>query len=274
MKIAFQGIPGAYSEQVCRTTHPQAATLPCATFADVFSVVADGTADMAAVPVENSVAGRVADVYHLLPESGLYITAQHFEKITHCLLALPQATIDTIKYAYSHVQGLTQCRQYLRKRDLTPVLHADTAGAAQHVATLKNPENAAIASALAAEIYGLQILDRDIADAAHNTTRFLFLARQPATLVYQPDIACVTTLIFSLRNIPAALYKALGGFATNGINLSKIESYLSDGGFQAAQFYVDADAHADAPAMRLALEELHFYSTDVRILGTYKSGEL
>jgi prephenate dehydratase len=268
MKIAFQGIAGAYSDVVCHALFPGANTLPCVAFEDVFAAVTSREADRAVIPVENSVAGRVADVHHLLPKSGLFIEAEHFEKITHHLLAVPGASLETVQTVYSHVQGLSQCRTYLRDRGYTPAVHSDTAGAAREVALRKSPHDAAIASTLAASIYGLEILASDIADEAHNTTRFLVLGRE-AAVPNLPTTPAMTTLYFTLRSVPAALYKALGGFATNGINLTKIESYMSGGAFHAAEFYVDCAAHAHSEAMQYALEELRFYSKDVRILGIY-----
>jgi prephenate dehydratase len=266
--VAFQGVAGAYSDLVSRTLFPNAKTLPCAAFEDVFAAVTDGKADVAVIPVENSVAGRVADVYHLLPDAGLFIHAQHFQKITHCLLGVKGAGIADIKNVYSHVQGLSQCRGYLRNKKFMPVVHVDTAGAAKDVASWGDKTKAAIASSLAAEIYGLDILATDIADAAHNTTRFLVLGRE-MTVPVDDGSDFVTTLVFEARSVPAALYKALGGFATNSVNLSKIESYLLDGNFNAVQFYVDVESHPERDAMRHALEELRFFSKDVRVLGVY-----
>lgn len=269
MKIAFQGVAGAYSDLVCKKLFPNAETLPCPAFEDVFAAVTEGVAAYAVTPVENSVAGRVADVHHLLPEAGLHIVQEHFEKITHHLLVIPGTTLEQVRSAFSHVQGVSQCRHYLRRHNITPVVHADTAGAARDVAYWNAPQNAAIASSLAAETYGLEILASDIADAAHNTTRFLVLAKQPKMPSLQADVKTITTLIFTARSVPAALYKALGGFATNGINLTKLESYMQNGDFRVAQFYVDAEGHPESTAMQHALEELHFYSTQVSILGVY-----
>jgi prephenate dehydratase len=267
--VAFQGVAGAYSDLVSRTLFPTAKTLPCAAFEDVFASVTSEKADVAVIPVENSVAGRVADVYHLLPDAGLFIHAQHFQKITHCLLGVKGARVEDITAVHSHVQGLSQCRTYLRDKGLTPIVHVDTAGAAKDVALWGDKTKGAIASSLAAEIYGLDILDSDIADAAHNTTRFLVLTRDKAIPVDDGG-DFITTLVFETRSVPAALYKALGGFATNGVNLSKIESYLLDGNFNAVQFYVDVESHPERDAMRHALEELRFFSKDVRVLGVYR----
>lgn len=266
--VAFQGEPGAYSDLAARSVFPGIATLPCRVFEDAFAAVADGTADRALIPVENSVAGRVADVHHLMPGSGLHIVAEHFQRVNHWLLAPKGASLADVKYVHSHIQALQQCRAALRRHGLEPVAHVDTAGAAAEIARRADPAHAAIASALAAEIYSLDTLLSDIEDAAHNTTRFLVLSRTPQ-LPDPEDGPCLTTFVFRVRNVPAALYKALGGFATNGVNLSKIESYMIDGRFVAAQFYADAEGHPDQRGMRLALEELSFFTREIRILGTY-----
>ncbi len=266
--IAFQGVQGAYSDMACRAAHPELTTLPCASFEDTFAAVHDGRAELAMIPIENSSAGRVADIHHLLPESGLHIVGEHFERVNHALLAVESATIDSLKVVRSHVQALSQCRAFIRDHGLEPVLHADTAGAAAEVATLDDPTQAAIASALAGEIYGLEALKEDIEDAEHNTPRFLVMARDPI----DPDPAegpAITSFVFRVRSVPAALYKALGGFATNGINITKLESYIIDGSFTVAQFYADIEGHPDQRLVRLALEELSFFSREVRILGVY-----
>ncbi len=266
--IAFQGVQGAYSDMACRAAHPELATLPCASFEDTFAAVHDGRAELAMIPIENSSAGRVADIHHLLPESGLHIVGEHFERVNHALLAIKSATIDSLKVVRSHVQALSQCRAFVRDHGLEPVLHADTAGAAAEVATLNDPTQAAIASALAGQIYGLKALKEDIEDAEHNTTRFLIMARDPI----DPDPAlgpAITSFVFRVRSVPAALYKALGGFATNGINITKLESYIIDANFTVAQFYADIEGHPEDRLVRLALEELSFFSREVKILGVY-----
>ncbi len=266
--IAFQGALGAYSDMACRAAHPELQTLPCASFEDTFAAVREGHAAFAMIPIENSSAGRVADVHHLLPESGLHIVGEHFEKVNHQLLAPAGATIDSLQVVHSHVQALSQCRVFIRERGLKPIVHADTAGAAAEVAALGDPSQGAIASALAAEIYGLQVLQGDVEDAAHNTTRFLIMAKEPT----DPDPAegpVITTFVFRVRSVPAALYKALGGFATNGVNMTKLESYIIEGSFTVAQFYADIEGHPDQRLVRLALEELGFFSREVRILGVY-----
>jgi prephenate dehydratase len=267
-QIAFQGVHGAYSDMACRSAHPEMSTLPCSSFEDTFAAVRDGRAELAMIPIENSSAGRVADIHHLLPESGLHIVGEHFERVNHQLLAPKGATLDGLEVVRSHVQALSQCRDFIRAHGLTPVVHADTAGAAAEAAALDDPTQAAVASALAGEIYGLQSLMEDIEDAEHNTTRFLVMAREPV----DPDPAAgpvITSFVFRVRSVPAALYKALGGFATNGVNITKLESYILDGSFNVAQFYADIEGHPDQRPVRLALEELSFFSREVRILGVY-----
>jgi prephenate dehydratase len=266
--IAFQGAPGAYSDLACRTVHPEMATLPCATFEEAFGAVHDGRAALAMIPIDNSVAGRVADIHHLLPDSGLHIVGEHFQKVVHHLLAPRGATLAGLKAVHSHVHALPQCRRLINELGLKAVVHADTAGAAADVAERNDPSVAAIASALAGEIYGLVSLKADVADQANNTTRFVLMQRDPI----DPDPSkgpVVTSFVFRVRSVPAALYKALGGFATNGVNITKLESYMIDGNFTVAQFYADIDGHPDQRPVRLALEELSFFSREVRILGVY-----
>lgn len=265
--IAFQGLPGAYSHLACRTAYPAMDPLPSATFEDAFAAVREGRARYAMIPIDNSVAGRVADVHHLLPYSGLHIIGEHFERINHHLLAPKGATLDSIKTVESHVHALGQCRNLIRQMGLTVIVGADTAGAAADLAKTGDTTKAAIASELAAEIYGLQSLKANIEDAEHNTTRFVVLSRE--AVEPNPNQPCVTTFVFRVRNVPAALYKAMGGFATNGINMTKLESYLVGGEFVAAQFYVDVEGHPAQRNLRLALEELAFFSHEVRILGVY-----
>jgi prephenate dehydratase len=266
--IAFQGAPGAYSDLACRTAFPEVATLPCDTFEDTFAAVRDGRADLAMIPIDNSVAGRVADIHHLLPESGLHIIAEHFQRVVHHLLAPKGATIAGLKSVHSHVHALPQCRKLIGELGLKAVVHADTAGAAADVAASGDVTQAAIASELAAKIYGLVSLRADVADAEHNTTRFIIMRREPA----DPDPALgpvMTSFVFRVRSVPAALYKALGGFATNGVNIVKLESYMIDEKFTVAQFYADIEGHPDQRPVRLALEELSFFSREVKILGVY-----
>jgi len=266
--IAFQGEPGAYGDLACRTAYPDMATLPCATFEDTFAAVGEGRAAKAMIAIDNSLAGRVADVHHLMPESGLHIVAEHFQRVVHHLLAPKGATLQTLKVVHSHVHALPQCRKLIRELGLKAVVHADTAGAAADVAKLGDPTQAAIASDLAGQIYGLVSLRADVADNAHNTTRFVIMQREP----YDPDPAAgpvLTSFVFRVRSVPAALYKALGGFATNGVNIVKLESYMIDAWFTVAQFYAEIEGHPDQRPVRLAMEELGFFSREVKILGVY-----
>ncbi|TQV83255.1 prephenate dehydratase [Denitrobaculum tricleocarpae] len=266
--IAFQGVHGAYSDKACRAVFPELTTLPCGSFEDTFAAVREGKAQLAMIPIENSSAGRVADIHHLLPTSGLHIIGEHFQKVDHQLLAPKGATLESIKRVHSHVQALAQVRNFLRDHGIEPVNHADTAGAAAEVAEMNDPAQGAIASDLAAEIYGLDTIRGDVHDLAHNTTRFIIMAEEPL----DPDPnngPVVTTFVFRVRSVPAALYKGLGGFATNGVNITKLESYIIDGGFTVAQFYADIEGHPDERSVRLALEELSFFSKEVKILGVY-----
>ncbi len=266
--IAFQGAPGAYSDLACREVFPKRSTLPCAAFEDAIAAVRHGRAGLAMLPIENSLAGRVADIHHLLPDSGLYIIGEHFQRVNHHLLAPKGASLKSLKTVRSHVHALSQCRALIRKLGLNAIVAADTAGAAAEVAERGDPSEAAIASALAGEIYGLVSLKQNIEDAEHNTTRFLVMARKPK----QPKRGAglvVTTFVFRVRNVPAALYKAMGGFATNGVNMTKLESYMLGGRFTATQFYADVEAHPKDRPLKLALEELRFFSREVRILGVY-----
>jgi prephenate dehydratase len=265
--IAFQGAPGAYSDLACRHAFPEMETLPCTQFEDAFAAVREGKAALGMIPIENSVAGRVADIHHLMPDSGLFIIGEHFEPVHHHLLALPGATFVTIKTVRSHVHALGQTRKFQREHGLTPVVAADTAGAAKELAQSGDLSTAAIASELAGEIYGLKSLAQNIEDAAHNTTRFLVMSREAKRA--PRGTPTVTTFVFNVRNVPAALYKALGGFATNAINMTKLESYMVNGNFTATQFYADVEAHPDERPLKLALEELEFFSTEVKILGVY-----
>jgi prephenate dehydratase len=270
--IAFQGEPGAYSDLACRHVFPAMTTLPCAAFEDAFAAVREGRAGLAMLPIENSVAGRVADIHHLMPDSGLFIIAEHFERVKHHLLALPGAGLDQIRTVRSHVHALSQCRNFIRAQGLLPVVRADTAGSAAEVKELGDPTVAAIASELAGEIYGLVSLKENIEDAEHNTTRFLIMSKEAKRA--PRGAATVTTFVFNVRNVPAALYKALGGFATNGVNMTKLESYMVGGQFAATQFYADVEAHPEDRPLTLALEELAFFSREVKILGVYPAHQL
>jgi prephenate dehydratase len=266
--IAFQGAPGAYGDLACREAYPEMESLPCPSFEDAFAAVRESRAALGMIAVENSIAGRVADIHHLLPGSGLHIIGEHFQRVNHHLLAPKGASLATLRTVHSHVHALSQCRNAIRALKLKPIVHPDTAGAAADVAERDDPSEAAIASSLAGEIYGLTSLKADIEDAAHNTTRFLVMARKPV----DPGAAAgpvITSFLFRVRSVPAALYKALGGFATNGVNITKLESYIIDGAFTVAQFYADIEGHPDQRPVRLALEELGFFSREVRILGVY-----
>lgn len=266
--VAYQGEPGANSHLACIEACPSLEPLACPTFEDTLAAVRSGTARFAMIPIENSVAGRVADIHHLLPSSGLYIVGEHFLRVRHQLMARPGATLKTIKRVMSHTQALGQCRNTLRKLGLKPVPEADTAGSARMVSETDDLSVAAIASTLAAETYGLEILKSDIEDEAHNTTRFVILAPEPDDA--EPDDgAVITTFIFRVRNVPAALYKALGGFATNGVNMTKLESYQLEGTFNATMFFADIEGHPVHRPVQLALEELSFFCEEKRILGTY-----
>lgn len=266
--VAFQGEPGANSHIAIEKVYPAAQPLPCPTFEDAFAAVTGGAAALGMIPIENSVAGRVSDIYHLLPNAGLHIIGEYFLPVRHQLLGLPDARISDLNSVESHVMALGQCRGVIRKLNLNTIVAADTAGSAREVAAAGDPTRAAIASELAAQIYGLRILLPNIEDANHNTTRFLILAREPEDI--EPDQApLITTLVFRVRNVPAALYKALGGFATNGVNMTKLESYMLDGEFSATMFYADVEGHPADRGLSFALEELSFFSHEVRILGTY-----
>jgi prephenate dehydratase len=266
--IVFQGYPGAYSDLACRQAYPEMTTWPCPTFEEAFACVEDGRARLAMIPIENSVAGRVADIHQLIPHTQLHIIAEHFQKVHHHLLAPQGASIEGLKVARSHVHALSQCRAYLHRHGIRPVVHADTAGAARDVAARGDVSEAAIASELAAQIYGLESLAANIEDAAHNTTRFVILARDPVD-PGRDNGPVMTAFLFRVRNIPAALYKALGGFATNGINMTKLESYMVNGNFASTEFYAEIEGHPDDMPLQLAFEELGFYSETVRILGTF-----
>jgi prephenate dehydratase len=267
-RIAFQGQLGAYSHLACRTAYPDLEPLPCDAFEDAFAAVAEGRARLGMIPIDNSVAGRVADIHHLMPGSGLHIVAEHFQPVHHHLLGVPGATLAGLKQVHSHIHAIPQCRGFLRAHDLKAVVAADTAGAAKAIAAAGDRSVGAIASSLAGEIYGLVSLAANIEDADHNTTRFVVLATEP---VIPPagQGTTITTFVFRVRSVPAALYKAMGGFATNGVNMTKLESYMMHGRFEATQFYADVEGHPEERGLRLALEELQFFSRDLKILGVY-----
>jgi len=267
-RISFQGEPGANSHIAAHEAYPDLEPMPCASFEDAFAAVGEGQARYAMIPVENSVAGRVADVHHLIPDSGLYIVGERFVPIRHQLLGLKTATLEGLTHVRSHPQALGQCRKQLREMKVTAVKTADTAGAAREISELGDPRMGALASSLAAEIYGLKVLKADIADAAHNTTRFLVFSREERRAPAHNG-PCMTSFVFRVRNVPAALYKALGGFATNGVNMTKLESYIEGGAFSAAMFFCEVEGHPEEHGLRLALEELAFFSTSLKVLGVY-----
>jgi prephenate dehydratase len=271
-RIAYQGEPGSNSHLVCQEHHPDAEAVACASFEDVFAAVENGDADLALIPIDNSLAGRVADIHHFLPTSTLHIVGEHFLRIRFALMGIPGTTLDQVKTVHSHVHALGQCRRIIREHDLTTVISGDTAGAAREVAEAGDPAQAAISPPLAAQIYGLEILVDDVEDEDHNTTRFVVLSPD---FVRAPrgEGPVVTSFIFNVRNLPAALYKALGGFATNGVNMTKLESYMVGGHFAATQFLAEVDGHPEDPGLKNALEELEFFTTEVKILGVYPADD-
>ena len=271
-RIAYQGEPGANSHLVCMQHYPEWEALACASFEDVFASVESGEADLAMIPIDNSIAGRVADIHHFLPTSGLHIIGEHFLRIQFTLMGVPGSTLQTIRTVHSHVHALGQCRRVIRELGLVPVISGDTAGAAREISELVDPTQAAIAPALAAEIYGLTILREDVEDEDHNTTRFVVLSREPDPAAADAG-PVVTSFVFNVRNLPAALYKALGGFATNGVNMTKLESYMVGGEFTATQFLAEVDGHPDDPPLKRAFEELSFFTTDVKVIGVYPADE-
>jgi prephenate dehydratase len=266
--ISFQGEPGANSHTACDQARPDWQVLPCPTFEDAFAAVAEGQAGLAMIPIENSIAGRVADIHHLLPTSGLNIVGEHFLPIHFQLMGVTEANLGTIRSVHSHVHALGQCRKIIRKLGLKAHVAGDTAGSAREVAEWNDPTRASLAPRMAAEIYGLKILAEDVEDEAHNTTRFVILSKTPQWSAAGQG-PTVTSFVFRVRNLPAALYKALGGFATNGINMTKLESYMLEGEFLATQFYAEVDGHPEDLNLRRALEELEFFSREFRILGVY-----
>jgi len=266
--IAYQGEPGANSNLACLDAYPQLTPLPCASFEDAFAAVSEGKAALGLIPIENSIAGRVGDIHHFLPHSGLHIVGEYFLPVHFQLMAPRGATREGLKDVYSHVHALGQCRRMISALGVTPHTAGDTAGAAREIAEWGDKSKAALAPRLAAEIYGLDILAEDVEDEAHNTTRFVTLAKT-AQWPALTDAPTVTTFIFRVRNVPAALYKALGGFATNGVNMSKLESYMVDGEFAATRFLADVDGHPEQPPLARAIEELRFFSREVEILGVY-----
>ncbi|GGF63980.1 prephenate dehydratase [Paracoccus acridae] len=271
-RIAFQGEPGAYSHEACRKARPGMEVLPCRTFEDVIEAVRSHEADLAMLPVENSTYGRVADIHHMLPESGLHIIDEAFVRVRIALMSLPGTRLEDVRHVRAHLVLIPQARGFLTRHGMTASASADSAGAAADLARDRMPGEGVMASELAAEIHGLEVLARDIEDHHHNTTRFLIMGRQPD--YNRRSDRMLTTFVFRVRNIPAALYKAMGGFATNGVNMTKLESYMVDGVFTATQFYADVEGHPEDPALQRALDELRYFTSSLDILGVYPADPL
>jgi prephenate dehydratase len=272
--IAYQGVKGAYSHLACKNVYPNMKPKACPTFEDAMELVRTGEAKLAMIPIENSTAGRVEEIYRLMPKMALSIIAEHFEKINHCLIGLKDSDINKIKYVYSHPQALAQCDENIKKLNLTPIVKFDTAGAVKEIKELNDPQYSAIASSLSAEIYDLKILKSNFQSYEGNTTRFIVLARESQNIDYDSNINYITSIIFDVKNIPAALYKSLGGFATNGVNIIKIESYTPLGKLHSSQFHIDIEGHPKQQNVKLALEELRFFAEDVIILGSYEKNNI
>ena len=269
--IVYQGHEGAYSHLACKHVFPDKEARACGSFRAAMEEVEQGKAELAMIPLENSTAGRVEEIYRLIPKMSLFVVEEHFESVNHCLMAPSGATKDTIKTVYSHPQALAQCGEHIRKLGYNPIATLDTAGAALQVSQAGDITQGAIASSLAAELYQLNIVEQGFQDHSGNTTRFIILSHEHAMPPLEPGVDYITSLLFKVRNIPAALYKALGGFATNGVNLVKLESYMPGGTLNASQFHVDLEGHINSGPLKLALEELNFFAEDVRILGTYRA---
>ncbi len=268
--IAYQGEPGAYSHLSCKTVYPELEPLPCESFAAAFAAVEKRKAALAMIPIENSLGGRVADMHHLLPESPLFIIGEHYQPVKHCLLGLPGTKLDELTHIRSHPQALAQCRSLIEELKVKPLPVADTAGSAKEIKELGDPRHASIASSLAGEIYGLEVLRERIEDRLGNTTRFVVLSNTRQDPDPQDD-PCMTSFVFHVRSVPAALYKALGGFATSGVNITKLESYIVDDRFQAAQFYAEIEGHPSDKLVDTAFQELQYFCTKLKVLGTYPS---
>lgn len=271
-RIIFQGELGANSHIACQNVYPDHDVVPKDTFEDCFTGMARSDAELAMIPIENNIAGRVADVHHHIPDAGLYIIGEYFLPIHHQLLAKPGTKLEDITEVQSHIMALGQCRKFISKNSLTPIVGADTAGSARQIKSGTEATRGAIATRLAAEVYGLDILVENIEDTPDNITRFVILAREPLKIDVADHDRIITTFVFKVGNIPAALYKCLGGFATNGVNITKLESYQLEGRFEATQFYADIEGHPDEPPVQRALDELKFFTANqkgVRILGTY-----
>ncbi len=267
-RISFQGDWGAYSHLACREAAPDYAPLPAESFEEAFAACSEGRASRAMIPIENSVAGRVADIHHLLPNSDLFLIGEHFQRVHHHLLAVEAATLESIREVHSHIHALSQCRKLIRELGVKPIQHGDTAGACRMVAERGDPTIAALGSSLAAETHGLKSLRAGVEDHDNNITRFLVMARE-RIVPHPKDGPVMTSFIFAVNSVPAALYKALGGFATNGVNITKLESYMLEGSFEQAQFYADIEGHPDDPAVERALGELKFFCKTMKLLGTY-----
>tara|TARA_B100000579_G_scaffold141215_1_gene114732 strand:- start:10 stop:849 length:840 start_codon:yes stop_codon:yes gene_type:complete len=270
--FAFQGVNGAYSEQAGKNVFPDAQSVPCSTFEEMFACVRNDLADIALVPIENSQAGRVADTQRLIPGSDLNIIGEYFLEVRHNLLVVPGTKMDDIKRIHSHEQGIAQCRNKIIKLNKEMIVSADTAGSAKKISQINNKEDAAIASGLAAEIYNLDILESDFQDAEYNVTRFLIMSKNESRLE-SSESNLLTTLVFVVRSIPASLYKCLGGFASNGVNITKLESYIHPQGFDVAQFYIDFEGHPEDSSVKLALEEMKFFCKELKVLGVYKKSK-
>lgn len=269
--IAYQGVRGAYSEQACKNAYPDYETIACDTFHEAMWMVEQEDADFAMIPLENSTAGRVEEIYRLIPKMALHVIGEHFEPVVHCLLGVKGTVLEELKTVASHPQALAQCHNNILKLGLKAEAKLDTAGAAKEVVELQERSRGAIASNLAAEIYGLEVLKENFEDVHGNTTRFFILSREKRIPVFESSNSYITSLVFQVKNIPAALYKALGGFATNGINLLKIESYMGKHMVKGSQFHIDIQGHINEERMKLALQELAFFAEDIRVLGVYES---
>ncbi|MFD2652393.1 prephenate dehydratase [Brucella rhizosphaerae] len=274
-RISFQGEAGANSDTACRNMFPDMEPLPCPTFEDAFNAVESGAADLAMIPIENTLAGRVADIHYLLPLADMHIVGEYFLPIHFQLMVLPGVKREEIKTVHSHIHALGQCRNIIRQNGWKPVIAGDTAGAARLVADLQDRSMAALAPSLASELYGLDIIEENVEDAEDNVTRFVVLSKTKQWAARpEKDERIITTFVFRVRNVPAALYKAMGGFATNGVNMTKLESYQLGGRFIATQFYADIEGHPEDRNVQLALEELEFFSREVRVLGVYKGSDI
>lgn len=267
--IAYQGVEGAYSHLACKKAFPNSITIPCDSFSDAMKLVEIGTASLAMIPIENSTAGRVEEIYRLIPKLSLHIVKEHFEEVNHCLLGVKGSSIDNIKYVSSHPQALAQCHTNITKLNIKALAKFDTAGSAKEISEKNDLHYAAIASSIAAKLYNLEILDDKFGDLIDNTTRFMILSKEKEMLLYQKEKEYITSLVFEVRDIPAALYKVLGGFATNSVNLIKLESYSGVGSLQVSQFHIEIAAHPDEKKLKLALEELKFFAKDIKYLGVY-----